>query len=466
MIRVFKQYIPISFLVLGGLELLINGYAVVLGMRLYLSFVNPTHIMLKVAPVPLAAIFALVMLVIMIALGLYQRRQQEGMSGMAVRLAASYLLSTVVMGLVFYALPDLAPSRGGFLSSLGLAMLATFILRVGFIRWVVRHEALRRRVLVLGAGSRASSLLEQLGTESMEGVNLLGFIHMRGEYDAVDSSRVLRPAVPLSQFAAELQVDEIVVAVDDRRKGLPVAEILECKMDGIEVVDLLTFFEREFRLVKLEVLHPSWMIFSDGFRQGAFRSYTKRLFDIVAALLLLSLAWPLMLLTALFIWLESGGRGPVLFRQVRVGENDRPFTLYKFRSMRVDAESDGVARWAVADDDRVTRVGRLIRRVRLDELPQIFNVLKGDMSFVGPRPERPEFVRHLEEIEPLYVERHRVKPGITGWAQIRYSYGASDEDALRKLEYDLYYVKNYSLFFDFMILLQTVEVVLWPRGVH
>jgi sugar transferase (PEP-CTERM system associated) len=213
----------------------------------------------------------------------------------------------------------------------------------------------------------------------------------------------------------------------------------------------------------LDLLQPSWLIFSDGFRYGWLRVITKRMFDIGASGALLFFAWPVMVLAALAIVIESGGRGPIFYRQVRVGENWRLFQLIKFRSRRVDAESNG-PQWATKNDSRVTRVGAFMRKTRIDELPQLFNVLKGDMSFVGPRPERPMFVEQLSQNIPFYSERHRVKPGVTGWAQICYPYGASEEDAQQKLQYDLYYVKNYSLFLDLLILLQTAEVILWGRG--
>ena len=241
-------------------------------------------------------------------------------------------------------------------------------------------------------------------------------------------------------------------------------EILDCKMSGVDVVDLLSFFEREMGKIKLDVLDPSWMFLSDGFRGGSVRAYLKRLFDILLALALLPLLLPLMLLVAIAVFVEGGFRGPILYRQVRVGENGRPFRMVKFRSMKTDAEKDG-AQWASRNDARVTRVGGVIRKVRLDELPQIFNVLRGSMSFVGPRPERPEFVEQLAENIPYYNERHRVKPGLTGWAQICYQYGSSEEDAFEKLQYDLYYVKNYSLLLDLMILVQTLEVVLMGKPI-
>jgi sugar transferase (PEP-CTERM system associated) len=266
------------------------------------------------------------------------------------------------------------------------------------------------------------------------------------------------------EFANNNSVDEIVVAMDDRRRAFPLRDLLECRLQGIEVVDLVSFLERETGRVRLDVLNPSWMIFAEGFRRDPVRLFSERAFDLIASLLLLLLAWPIMLLTAILIKIEDGPRAPVFYRQTRVGLGGRNFDALKFRSMRPDAEKDGRPQWARPGDSRVTRVGAFIRKVRIDELPQILNVLKSDMSFVGPRPERPEFVAVLNDKIPYYSERHCVKPGITGWAQLCHPYGSSEQDAAEKLQYDLYYIKNHSLLFDILILLQTAEVILWRKG--
>jgi sugar transferase (PEP-CTERM system associated) len=265
-------------------------------------------------------------------------------------------------------------------------------------------------------------------------------------------------------FAIEKNADEIVVAMDDRRGNLPVRELLDAKIRGINVIDLMEFLERETGKIRIDLVSPGWLIFSSGFRTSSFRRFTKRLVDIVASAILLLVLWPIILLIALAIKLEDGFSAPVLYRQRRVGRGHELFFVLKFRSMRIDAESDGKAIWAAEDDERITRVGRFLRKYRLDELPQLFNVLRGQMSLVGPRPERPEFVEGLRESIPYYAERHSVNPGVTGWAQLRYSYGSTEEDAIEKLQYDLYYVKNQSLILDIMIILQTVEVVLWSKG--
>jgi sugar transferase (PEP-CTERM system associated) len=296
------------------------------------------------------------------------------------------------------------------------------------------------------------------------GFRVVGFLRMGSERVAVPQGMLLDLDGSLCLWAQRLQINEIVVGPDERRVDLPMNDLLECKQAGIQVTPLPTFFERELGMVKLSLIEPSWLIFSDGFDTSPLRLGSKRLFDVAGALVVLALTWPLMVLTAVAIRIESRAGEPILYRQERVGERGEPFQLIKFRSMRTDAELDGVARWASSNDDRVTRVGRLIRKARLDELPQLVNVLRGEMSLIGPRPERPQFVAELTHKIRYYSVRHCVKPGIAGWAQLRYPYGASEEDAKEKLKYDLFYVKNHNLLFDLLILLQTVEVVLFGRG--
>jgi sugar transferase (PEP-CTERM system associated) len=291
---------------------------------------------------------------------------------------------------------------------------------------------------------------------------VVGFVPVPGQPVLVSKDLLEMPEDGLHELAERLQIDELVIAPDERRGGLPMEEMLTCVQRGISVIDISTFFEREAGMVQLNVVDPSWLVFSGGFDYSTPRRLSKRFFDLIAASVLLLLAWPMMLLVALAVRLES--KGPILYSQIRVGQRGQNFTLTKFRSMRVDAEKDGVAVWASKDDDRSTRVGKFIRLTRLDELPQLFAVLRGDMSFVGPRPERPHFVNLLSDEIRYYGVRHCVKPGLTGWAQLRYPYGASVQDAEEKLKFDLFYVKNHGLVFDLMILLQTVEVVMFGRG--
>jgi sugar transferase (PEP-CTERM system associated) len=328
----------------------------------------------------------------------------------------------------------------------------------------VDEDLFKRRVLIFGAGEKAASLLDLPHRADLRGFKLVGLVHPEGTPLAVDQKWLINGSVGLLELVRRHEVDEIVVAVDDRRNGLPVQELLDCKLRGTAITDALSFYERETGRVNVDLLYPSWMIFSDGFIRNRLQLVTQRTFDVIASVVLLLLTWPVMLVTALLIFAESGGRHPILYRQTRVGYEGRVFEVLKFRSMRPDAEQDGRAVWAKENDERVTGIGAVIRKYRIDELPQIFNVLRGDMSFVGPRPERPTFVAELSRKIPFYRERHSVKPGITGWAQLCYRYGSTDEDAIEKLQYDLYYVKNRSFLFDLMILLQTAEVVLWRQG--
>jgi sugar transferase (PEP-CTERM system associated) len=462
MIRIFRHYIPRSFIVLGLVEFFFLISSVYVGV--WLRFIHDVQGRAEVEPIATKAwLFAVIMLAAMIVVGLYQRNFREGMGGMLLRVAISAILGFALMSLAFYTFPNTFLGRGAFGLAFVIAFICIILVRVVFFRFV-DEETLARRVLVLGASKRAMAIAGLRRKSDRRGCNIVGYVHVPGEHDEVESELIIRRDTSLLDLAQSLNVDEIIVAVEDRRKNFPVHEILDCRMAGIEVMDILSFIERQLGRVELELLHPSWLIFSDGFRYGVMRVVTKRIFDVVASLLVLAVTWPFMVLAAIAIFLESGGRGPIFYQQVRVGENWRLFQVTKFRSMRVDAEADGVARWAQKNDGRITLVGAFMRKTRIDELPQLFNVLRGEMSFVGPRPERPMFVEKLSAQIPFYSERHRVKPGITGWAQISYAYGASEEDAVQKLQYDLYYVKNYSLFLDLLILLQTAEVVLWGRG--
>jgi sugar transferase (PEP-CTERM system associated) len=317
--------------------------------------------------------------------------------------------------------------------------------------------------LIIGVGNKAHKLISLNTSFIHKGFAIAGFISAPEEESVVDESLIIPSDSKLNEIVERNRIDEIVIALDDKRRGMPINELLDCKMSGVTIIDTITFYEREKGIISLEDVYPSWLLFCDGFAQGGLRAFQKRLFDLFSSFILLMLTWPVMLITALVIWLESGGKDAVFYRQIRVGEGNKPFEVLKFRSMEANSEKNG-AQWAQQQDNRVTRVGGIIRKYRIDELPQIFNVLKGEMSFVGPRPERPEFVAGFDKRIPYYRERHRVKPGITGWAQLSYPYGADEYDTIQKLQYDLYYVKNYSLFLDLSIMLNTVEVVLWGKG--
>jgi sugar transferase (PEP-CTERM system associated) len=462
MIRLFGHYVSKLYLLLGMVEFLVMFYSLLAGfyMRFAMGDLN-----LVDTPETLsytAVAYATAMTISMISVGLYQRGLPFS-AGLLARIGLSFLIASVAMSVVFYTFPDLVVGRG----VMAFAMLFTFVgvlgLRSLFFR-LTHSETQSTNVLVLGTGRQARMIADL--EPRQPGFRVVGYVPVNDQETSIPAERRLAHDRSLMDMVLSYQVDEIVVALDDRRLRLPVDEILDCKMSGTMVLDLLSFFEKETSRIKLDILQPSWIFFSDGFRLSGVAQSSKRVLDLSAGLMIFLLGWPLMLLVALAIRLESGSGAPILFHQVRVGLNGKTFRVHKFRSMRTDAEADGVARWASKDDSRITRVGNFIRKTRLDELPQVFNVLLGEMSLVGPRPERPEFVEQLEHELPFYAERHRVKPGLTGWAQLSYPYGATIEDARNKLEFDLYYVKNASAFLDLIILLETVEVVLWGKGAH
>ncbi len=463
-LRFFKHYIRTPFIALGTVELLFGIISVYAASYFRFSFAGVDTATIFSDLEARAFLFAAVILLCMIATGLYQTTMREGTFGVLLRLVVSYFLGVVLLAFIFYSFPALFLGRGVLVLSVIFSFAAIVLLRILFLK--ADPNIFKRRVLVLGTGKRAATISELKRKTDQFGFAILGYVHLRGSKDVIDQSQIHKLRMPLKDYCLTHEVDEIVIAIDDRRKGFPVKDLLDCKMSGIEILDLASFFERETGKIRLDQIHPSWFMLSDGFHKSSFQAFSKRVIDLASGLLLLTVTWPFMLLTVISIKVEDGIRAPVLFGQIRIGEDGRPYKIYKFRSMRVDAEKDGKAQWAVKGDSRITRVGNFIRKTRFDELPQIFNVVRGNMSFVGPRPERPEFVVMLSEKIEYFDERHRVKPGITGWAQIRYPYGASDKDALEKLQYDLYYVKNQSLFLDFLILLQTVEVILFGKGSH
>ncbi len=411
-----------------------------------------------------SVIFAVVIMLGMVALGEYRTHLRTTWQGAVARQAVAFVIGGLLLIVGYYLVPQAYVGRGVLSMALVMGFLAVMVFRLLFMR-VVDIESFKPRVLILGTGQRAAQIHNRMRRRSdRRGFTVVGYLPCPGENVAIPADKLIVPDVPLPMLAKREQIDEIVVSVDDRRGRLPMDGLLECRQAGVMITDLTTFFERESGRVQLLSLEPSWLVFSGGFHATPLRRVTKRCFDVMAAAALLLLCWPLMLLVALAIRLESGPGQPILYRQERVGENGQTFWLLKFRSMRTDAERDGVARWASRQDDRVTRVGRICRKLRFDELPQLWNVLKSDMSIVGPRPERPQFVADLATKIPFYSLRHCLKPGLAGWAQLSYPYGASEEDAAEKLKYDLFYVKNQNLLFDMLILIETVEVVLFSRG--
>ncbi len=396
------------------------------------------------------------------ASGLYQRVQDWSLVESLARAVLALLLGTLLTHQIFSLLPVGFGNVEAIRTSAMLVIAALILRRVALGYWATKARA-GARVLVFGTGPTAHTVGATLRSADPL-ATVVGYYPGPNEtHFAVSDSERLSARQSLLQTARQLGVDEIIVALTERRSGsMPLRELLDCKLSGVRVFDTTTYFERMLGQIRVDFVNAGWLVFGDGFDQGIYRTAVKRVFDILCSLVLILFFAPLMLVAALAIMLES--RGPIFYRQERVGANGRSFHVIKFRSMRTDAEQDGKPRWAVARDHRITRVGNIIRRVRIDELPQLFNVLAGDMSLVGPRPERPFFVQQLTDEIPYYAVRHSIKPGVTGWAQVRYQYGSTVEDSQEKLQYDLYYVKNHSLFLDFVILFETIGVVLTGKG--
>ena len=413
-----------------------------------------------------ALAFSLVMALLYSFVGLYRHRNL-GLVPLILRIGFAFLIGGYITYLTIKAIRyDGYP---GQLVGYALLYLVGGLMVYRGAAWMVRQAVGTRRVLIVGAGQEAQQVWDDMSVgEQWAGCDVVGFVST-AEPGGVSLAGVDVPifngARSLVELVREQRVDEIIVAVKEQRGGgVPMDQLLECRIRGVPIMDLAGFYERAKAEVPVDSLKASWLVYGEGFVQGLGRALTKRAFDIISSGVLLALASPLMVVTAIAIRLDS--RGPIIYRQERVGLGGGTFMCMKFRSMRVDAEKDGVARWATKNDSRITRVGAFIRKTRIDELPQLISVLTGEMSMVGPRPERPSFVAQLREQIPYYDLRHTVKPGLTGWAQVRFSYGASVEDARRKHQFDLYYVKNNSLVLDLLVLMETVSVVLFREGAH
>ncbi|WP_128892467.1 TIGR03013 family XrtA/PEP-CTERM system glycosyltransferase [Erythrobacter sp. HKB08] len=459
MIRLFKHYIPHAVVLLGLLDLALLGAAGEFAWLLRASQIGiePGSLASRIGPL---AGFAIVLWTAMIAVGVYGSDALHSMRFACARLFVAISLGIIALSVIDFVLPGATFWRSTLLYAMVIAALLLVFARL-LVGMFIGSSAFRRRVVVLGAGLRASRL-KALADRPGSGFAIVAYIAMTEANREVEEA-ISREAIhDLGKFVDNLGASEVVLALEERRNALPLKDLLRIKTTGVHVNEFSSFMERETGRIDLDTVNPSWLIFSDGFSSGRMlSSAAKRVFDILASGLLLIATAPIILLFALLVKLDS--KGPAFFRQQRVGLYGQSFDVIKLRSMRTDAEKDG-AKWAQKDDPRVTRLGKFIRKVRIDELPQTWSVLKGEMSFVGPRPEVPKFVTDLEDKLPFYAERHMVKPGITGWAQINYPYGASIEDARHKLEYDLYYAKNYTPFLDLLILLQTLRVILWPEG--
>lgn len=463
-VKIFQSYLKTPFLFLLILEtgvIFISVYA-----ASYLRFyTDHSDILQNLDGLWLkATIIATITPISMLATGLYQGQIREGFAGVLLRLIISFSASGILVTLIFYLFPGLLLGRG----IIAIAYLLSFFV-IGTVRSIfgelVDSSAFRKRILVYGAGDTAQHIDDKLRRKSdRRGFEIIGYVLLSQQTCAVDESRLVNINSTLLQYARDSNIDEIVVATSDIDKEIPVDDLVNCKLNGVTVVDILSFFEREAGQIRIDILDPSWLVTSDGFNQSIIQNNIKRIFDICVSFIILAVSAPFLLLTIMAIWIEDGPKASLFYSQVRVGKQGKHYKVYKFRSMRQDAEQTGEAVWASKVDSRVTRVGSFIRKTRLDEFPQIINVLKGSMSFVGPRPERPQFIEQLAKQIPYYDERHLVKPGITGWAQLLYPYGSSISDSYQKQLFDMYYVKNHTIFLDCLILLQTVEVVLFGKG--
>nr|WP_232343573.1 TIGR03013 family XrtA/PEP-CTERM system glycosyltransferase [Novosphingopyxis sp. YJ-S2-01] len=456
----FKHYVPHAVLFLGLIDFLLLIAAAEVGWMIRAQQIGMelSHIGDRVDSL---ISFGVALELAAVSVGVYSPQALQSVRFATARWLVAVSLGIILLALLAFAFPGITLWRSISLYAMVISFLFIFVSRVA-LGSLIGGEAFKRRMIVLGAGKRADRI-RMLEERPGSGFTVVSYIAM-SEGEQMVEEAIARGAIRnLKKFVVRMNASEVVLALEERRNALPLDDLLRIKTTGVHVNDLSTFLERETGRVDLDSVNPSWLIFSDGFSAGRrISTIAKRCFDMLASGLLLLLTGPIILFFALLVRLES--RGPAFFRQTRVGRFGEDFQILKLRSMRTDAEAGGKAIWASENDPRITRVGRFIRKVRIDELPQAWSVLKGEMSFVGPRPERPEFVSDLEKEMPYYAERHMVKPGITGWAQINYPYGASVEDARHKLEYDLYYAKNYTPFLDLLILLQTLRVVLWPDG--
>ncbi len=460
MLRLYKIHLAKWLLFLGVVEFTVILLSFYIGLSIsWVEFAWGGQEF--IAALPGALFYAVILQAAVFALGAYSRENIRKYVETSIRIFVAFICALGVLTLIFYSFPQWEIWRSVIIFAMLAAFISVLLVRLLAVR-VISLDLLKQRIVVIGVGDQAARIENMLQGSNMVSFTCVGYIDYGAEVARVPASKIIPRVNSLADFVIQENVDEVVVGLQDRRQGLPSQALVECRLRGVDVVDYITFFACETGRVDLDMIQPSWFAFSDGFRgNGSYRAF-KRVLDLGASLALLCLSLPMIILAAIAIRLDSPG--PILLRQTRVGLNGTPFVLLKFRTMRADAEPEGVPRWADQDDSRITRVGSLLRRTRIDELPQLFNILKGEMSFVGPRPERPHFVKQLAQELPYFDHRHALKPGLAGWAQLYYHYAATVSDTKQKLEYDLYYVTHCGLLLDLLIILQTVRVVIWPNG--
>jgi sugar transferase (PEP-CTERM system associated) len=399
---------------------------------------------------------------------LYELKLTENIKELGLRLIQALGFAAIVLAVIYFFVPKVIVGTGTFLISIGIIIL--IIVSWRFCYAIVLDRGLfNTRIMLLGSADLIGKIRQEISERKDCGYDIIAEVpdtkrKFKSEYDRLKNPANIigRKYEGLSALAGKRNIEKIIVAMEENRNNFPTNELLQCRVNGIEVLDGNSFYEMLTGKLVVKAINPSWLIFSDGFRKSRTERLLKRSADLLLACLMLIVLFPLIVVIALLIKLDS--KGPVIFSQERVGQNGKIYEVHKFRSMVEDAEKISGPVWAQDDDHRITRVGKIIRKLRMDELPQLWNVLKGEMSFVGPRPEREHFVKELEGLIPYYKERHTVKPGITGWAQVSYGYGASVDDAIEKLNYDLFYIKNMSFFMDLMIVLKTIKIVLFLKG--
>jgi sugar transferase (PEP-CTERM system associated) len=453
--QVFNRNVSVRGLTVFGFEVVLISGSMALAAQMHGAFGTPDGTIWKIVLVT-----ALCQLCFYYN-DLYDLTVVQSNRELVIRLLQAAGAATIVLAVAGVAVPWLILDPSTFVTALGVFVVAVLTWRVAF-NHLAHDPHLEERVLILGTGHIARMLAQQIGTQQDFAYRLVGFVEESDDIPIVRPHDSVGSPSDIGRIVVERNVDRIIVGLSDRRGHLPIEHLLRAKLSGVRVEDATTTYERLTGKILIDDLKPSWLIFSDGFRASRGTRFVKRMIDLSMSIIGFLLSAPLMALTAIAVALDSAG--PILYNQERVGENGRIFNVYKFRSMRTDAERDGTPVWARDRDDRVTRVGRVIRKTRLDELPQFWNVMSGDMSFVGPRPERPFFVDQLAKDIPFYLQRHAVKPGLTGWAQVKYQYGSTVEDAMEKLRYDLYYIKHMSIVFDLTIVLDTVKVILFGKG--
>jgi sugar transferase (PEP-CTERM system associated) len=409
---------------------------------------------------PKAPIFTLFVIMMSFFLDLYSVEKGDGKKEILLKVMISALMVSLGLGAFYYFVPSLQFGRGILFFALIILILFQSAWHIGYSKFL-RLPSVARKILILGTGPVAKNMGLVLGSLN-NGLALAGYVNCLGESVKVPESNIIGSGEKILNIAVRERAQKIVVSLSERRGTFPVNEVLNCKLNGIEIIDGPSFYEELTGKLMIENMNPSHLIFSDRLKITVLRRYVKRMLDVLFASAGIVIALPFLIIIPVIIKLDS--RGPVLFKQDRVGEGERVFTVYKFRTMVDGAEKKTGPVWSKTGDSRITGIGRLLRKARLDELPQLVNVFRGDMSFIGPRPERPFFVESLSKQIPYYSERHCVRPGITGWAQVRYEYGDSIEDAIEKLRYDLYYIKYQSISLEILIVLDTIKVIFFGRG--